>query len=74
MITSSDSFSTYDLGKYYAILPQVPNFKIDDYTKHFNAKLVPQGFQYNSGENDEWVNVEDIRKLIKEHVDANFSI
>ncbi len=74
MITSSDSFSTYDLGKYYAILPQVPNFKIEDYTKHFNAKLVPQGFQYNSGENKEWLNVEDMRKLIKEHVDSSFSI
>lgn len=74
MITSSDSFSTYDLGQYYAILPQVPNFKMEEYTKHFNAKLVPQGFQYNSGENKEWLNVEDMRKLIKEHVDSSFSI
>ncbi len=24
MITSSDSFSTYDLGEYYVILPQLP--------------------------------------------------
>jgi len=72
MITSSDSFTTYDLGKYYAILPQVPNFNLQDYIKAFNAKLVPQGFQYNSGENKEWVNVEEIRKLIKEHVDASF--
>lgn len=74
MITSSDSFSTYDLGKYYAILPQVPNFKMDEYIKHFNAQLVPQGFQYNSGENKEWLNVEDMRKLIKEHVDADFTV
>ncbi len=72
MITSSDSFSTYDLGKYYAILPQVPNFNLQEYIKHFNAKIVSQGFQYNSGENKEWINVEDIRKLIKEHVDSNF--
>lgn len=72
MITSSDSFSTYDLGKYYAILPQVPNFNMEDYVKHFNARLVPQGFQYNSGENKEWVNIESIRKLIVEHVDPNF--
>lgn len=73
MITSSDSFSTYDLGKYYAILPQVPSFKIEDFTKHFNAKLVPQGFQYNSGENNEWVGVDEIRKLIVEHVDSTFT-
>lgn len=72
MITSSDSFSTYDLGKYYAILPQVPNFKIEDFIKAFDAKAVPQGFQYNSGENKEWLSVEEMQKLIKEHVDPSF--
>ncbi len=73
MITSSDSFSTFDLGKYYAILPQVPIFNMHDYIKHFNAKAVPQGFQYNSGENKDWVGVDELRKLIVEHVDPNFS-
>ena len=73
MITSSDSFSTYDLGKYYAILPQVPNFKIDEYVKHFNAKAVTKGFQYNSGDNSEFIGVDEIRKLIKENLDPNFT-
>ncbi len=73
MITSSDSFSTYDLGQYYAILPQVTHWNIEEYKKHFNAKPVPIGFQYNSGENTEWVEVEELRKLIKEHVDVNFT-
>ncbi|MCW3111121.1 MAG: pseB [Segetibacter sp.] len=73
MITSSDSFSTYDLGKYYAILPQVTNWNIEEYKSHFSAKPVSIGFQYNSGENTEWVGVEEMRKLIKEHVDINFS-
>lgn len=74
MITSSDSFNTYDLGKYYAILPQAANFNLQDYIKHFNAKIVPQGFQYNSGENKEWVSVDEIRKLIREHVDPDFPV
>jgi UDP-N-acetylglucosamine 4,6-dehydratase (inverting) len=74
MITSSDSFTTYDLGKYYAILPQAPNFNLDDYIKHFNAKLVKQGFQYNSGENTEWVSAEEIRALIKEHLYPDFTV
>ena len=72
MITSSDSFSTYDLGKYYAILPQVHNWKLDDFIEHFKATKVPEGFNYNSGANTEWLNVEDIRKLIKQYVDVNF--
>jgi UDP-N-acetylglucosamine 4,6-dehydratase (inverting) len=74
MITSSDSFSTYDLGKYYAILPQVTNWNLEEYKKHFNAKSVPLGFQYNSGENKDWVGVEELRDLIIKHVDSEFSV
>lgn len=74
MITASDSFNTYDLGKYYAILPQVPRFKLEDFIEQNNAKLVEPGFKYNSGENDEWETVESLRTLIKEHVDPDFSI
>jgi UDP-N-acetylglucosamine 4,6-dehydratase (inverting) len=74
MITSSDSFSTYDLGRYYAILPQVPSFQINEYIHHFNAKPVKKGFQYNSGENQEWVGVEELRELIKTHVDPHFVV
>lgn len=73
MITTSDSFSTYDLGKYYVILPQRPNWNLGDYINHFNAKLVDQGFNYNSGENTEWETVESLRNLIIEHVDPSFN-
>ena len=74
MITSSDSFFTYDIGKYYAILPQKPKWAIEEFVKHFNATKVKEGFTYNSGSNSEWVSVEDLRQLIKEHVDSNFSV
>lgn len=72
MITESDSFNTYDLGKYYVILPQLPNFNLKDFINSFNAKLVPKGFSYNSGDNSEWETVESIQNLIKEHVDSRF--
>ncbi len=72
MITSSDSFTTYDLGKYYVILPQRPSFNLADYIKHFNAKLVPAGFHYTSENNTEWETIESLRKLIVEHVDPAF--
>jgi UDP-N-acetylglucosamine 4,6-dehydratase (inverting) len=74
MITSSDSFSTYDLGKYYAILPQVTNWNIDSFKKEFNASKVPMGFQYNSAENQEWVGVDEIRSLIIKYVDSDFKV
>ncbi len=72
MITSSDSFFTYNLGKYFVIIPQTPIWKINDFIANFNAELVPDGFSYNSGTNTEWETVESLRSLIKEHVDSNF--
>jgi UDP-N-acetylglucosamine 4,6-dehydratase (inverting) len=74
MITASDSFYTYDLGKYYTILPSVPNFKLEEYLNHFKAKKVEEGFNYNSGSNEDWETVDSLRSLIKEHVDANFEL
>ena len=74
MITSSDSFYTYDLGKYYAILPATHSWKLNDFMTHFSAKKVAHGFSYNSGENTEWETVESLRSLIKEHVDPNFEV
>lgn len=72
MITSSDSYNTYDLGRYYTILPSIPNFDLGDFKKAFNAVKVKEGFTYNSGDNDDWETVASLRELIKEHVDANF--
>ncbi|OGI11748.1 MAG: UDP-N-acetylglucosamine 4,6-dehydratase (inverting) [Candidatus Margulisbacteria bacterium GWF2_35_9] len=74
MITRSDSFSTYDLGKYYVILPQVTNWHRNEWIKTFNAVMVQPGFHYSSGENTEWETVENLRKLIKEHIDPNFKV
>jgi UDP-N-acetylglucosamine 4,6-dehydratase len=73
MITSSDSFNTYDLGKYYIILPSVPNWNLNKFIDTFNATKVSDGFNYNSGENREWETVESIRSLIKEHLDPDFN-
>src|SRR5690606_27407932 len=52
MITTSDSFYTYDLGKYYTILPSTPKWKLEDFKSHFNAHLVENGFSYNSNDNE----------------------
>lgn len=72
MITSSDSFNTYDLGKYYVILPQKHDWKLAEFIQQFNAKKVTPGFNYNSGDNELFLSVEDIRNLIQLHVDPNF--
>ncbi|WP_154855371.1 UDP-N-acetylglucosamine 4,6-dehydratase (inverting) [Cyclobacterium xiamenense] len=73
MITSSDSFYTWDLGRYYTILPATHKWNLDEYVSHFHATRVPLGFRYNSEQNSEWETVESLRKLIKLHVEPAFS-
>jgi UDP-N-acetylglucosamine 4,6-dehydratase (inverting) len=73
MITSSDSFYTYDLGTYYVILPSTPFFNLAKFVEDKSAVKVPEGFYYNSGENMDWETVDSLRKLIKEHVDPEFA-
>jgi len=72
MITPSDSFSTYDLGNYYAILPQQPVWEMAEYISRFNARAVQPGFHYNSRTNTEWLSVAELRNLIKKNVDPHF--
>ena len=74
MISSSDSFYTYDLGKYFTILPSQTNWDLDEYIAKNTAVKVPESFSYNSGENSEWETVESLRELIKKHVDASFEV
>lgn len=73
MITETDSLSTIDIGKYYAILPSVSFCHTrEDYINHYNAQEVPFGFKYNSGTNEDWESVESIREKIRTYVDPNF--
>lgn len=77
MITSSDSFNTVDIGKYYAILPQkspYSKYSKEEYKKAFNGFDVPEGFAFDSGNNKEWETVESLRELVVKHVDSNFKI
>ena len=73
MITSSDSYNTYDLGKYYVILPSNPKWNIEDYLNTFKGSPVKKGFSYNSGENTEWETVDSLRDNIKEHLYSDFN-
>jgi len=72
MITASDSYVTYDLGKYYAILPTVPVWNMDEFVKTFQAEKVPEGYSYNSENNGEFLSVGQLRDLIRNNLDSNF--
>ena len=68
MITASDSYSTYDLGDYYVILPLETKWNLSDFLTEFNAKKVKQGFSYNSKENSMFLGVQELRGLIEKHL------
>jgi len=68
MISSSDSFFTYDLGKYYTIIPQTPFWNLKEYIQAHQAKRVTEGFSYNSKDNLDWETVSSLREKIKKHV------
>ncbi len=72
MITRSDSQSTYDINNYYAILPPDLNVLELFKNKHEKIKFVKEGFTYDSGTNDHFLNIEEIRFLIKNNIDKNF--
>jgi UDP-N-acetylglucosamine 4,6-dehydratase/5-epimerase len=71
MITSSDSQNTVDLGRYYAILPVGAGYTAQEYCGKFGGLPVEPGFCYNSGSNEHFLTVEELRDLIQTHVGQN---
>ena len=72
MITDSDSFTTIDLGEYFAILPSDGRLHQRYVEAGISSRSVPQGFAYNSGTNPDFLSVEQLRTLIRQHVDSSF--
>ena len=66
MITASDSFNTVDLGPYYAILSSSGEYSVETYIQAVGGKKVPDGFAYNSGSNEDFLTVEQLRQLMRE--------
>jgi len=69
MITISDSLTTVDLGKHYAILPPTGRYSVDHYCQALSAKRVPVGFSYNSGSNPDFLSIESLRAMIATHIE-----
>jgi UDP-N-acetylglucosamine 4,6-dehydratase len=66
MITQSDSYSTVDLGRYYAILPASGEYTLTHYCQCMNGNPVTPGFAYNSGSNERFLTVEELRQLMRD--------
>jgi UDP-N-acetylglucosamine 4,6-dehydratase len=65
MIGEEDCLYTYEYKNYFKILPAINDWFLDlDRIK--DGVRVPDGFTYNSKNNDEWMSMNDLTKWIKE--------
>ena len=63
MISSEDSRSTIELEKYYIIKPEAEELRDRILIK---GKPVDVNFEYNSGNNSQWLTISQMKDLIKE--------
>lgn len=73
MITVSDALNTVDIGKYYVILSQNPKASVETYVNKYGAKRVAEDFSYNSGTNEAWLGVEELREMIASELGIKIS-
>lgn len=73
MISVSDSGDTLQVNGKFVILTSGQACHLADKYLAEGAKRVPDGFCYQSGENSEFLSVEELRTMIREHVDAEFT-
>lgn len=61
MVTKDDCLYTYEYDKHYIIYPHFDWWKFDESIVG-DGKRVKEGFEYNSGTNKEWLNVDCLKK------------
>ncbi len=64
MVTVEDSLTTYEYDKHFIVYPQMT--WNDRQQPIPGGKLVEQGFSYSSGNNTEWLSVDDIKEKLKD--------
>jgi UDP-N-acetylglucosamine 4,6-dehydratase len=72
MITETDALNSLEFKDYFVILPSMKLWDVDRYLEVFDGRRCAAGFSYCSGTNTDWLSVEQLRTLLKEHVDGNF--
>jgi len=69
MISPADSNTTYDIGKNFIILPDNNKKRVNYYkTKLKFIKKIKENFSYNSKENQKFLKVFEIKKILKNYL------
>jgi UDP-N-acetylglucosamine 4,6-dehydratase len=64
MITKSESLSTIDIGKYFVILSEFNEKIKKKYLNNKKFKKITKEFSYNSGENDYFLKIQELKNII----------
>lgn len=70
MVTEADAPTTVDCRNHFAIFPSL--LARDSFAASRSCAPLPIGYCYDSGSNDQFLGVNEIRDLIREHVDKDF--
>lgn len=62
MITKEDSPYTFEYDNHFVVHPHMSWWETEERIP--GGKPVPQGFEYSSGANKQWLSVEDLRRLL----------
>lgn len=69
MLSASEAIHAVELDNYYVVLPDGDTWRSDKYCAELGALKAPDGFEYASGSNAEWLDVEAIRNMVAAGVD-----
>ena len=65
MITEADSYTTYDIGKYFLILPDNEKSTLNRFKNKLKVfKKIPNNYSYNSRDNDQFLSINELKKMI----------
>ena len=72
LVTHADALNTIDIGDYYVILPTDKRLRNMYLNENKQFKILPKNFVYDSYANQNYLNFEEIRELIKINIDSSF--
>ena len=77
MITYTDAMNTIEFDDYFVILPSTPLWDNEKFRKESNekeGKYCEFGFSYNSGNNNVFLTVEELKELMTKNIDGSYEI
>lgn len=74
MITETDAINSLEFDDHFVILPSMNLWDVAKYMDTFHGRRCEAGFSYSSGNNDQWLSVDQLQRLIKADNDPIYTV